>query len=342
MKALAIHERGGPASLRLVDIDLPEPGPGEVVIGIRACAVNQIDVDLIRGTLELPVDIPFVPGIEVVGTITKIGADVAGWEIGERVARQVQDARVCCPPCRTARHAAGERGGRIGPATSGGYAEELVCRADRLIRVPESLTDEAAAATQVAFGTAWHMLVARGRLRAGETVLVNDVDSGIGAAAVQVATWAGARVIGTAGSDDALHRAGTDRLAAAVNYAANPAFGPEVRHRSGGGVDLAIEYAGEPVFTASLNSLANGGRLVTCGPDPGEPVDFDIVAHFRGQHEVLGSCGFTKPEVAAVFDLAARGAVEPAVDSVFSLVQGARAVARFESTSARGKVVMMP
>lgn len=342
MKALAIDEFGGPENFSLIDIGLPDPGPGEVTISVSACALNHIDVDIIRGVSRLPVSLPFVPGIEVVGTIKNIGPGVTGWEIGERVAPRVQRNCGRCTPCLTARQDLCDELEWISLATSGGYAEELVCHADQLVRVPENLTDEAAVAVQVAFGTAWHMLFTRGRLRAGETVLVNAVGSGIGAAAVQLARWAGARVIGTAGSDDKLERARAHGMEAGVNYTANPAFGPQVKELTGGGVDLVFEHVGGSTFTSGLESLKKGGRLVTCGAHSQEVVPFDIIPLFRGEFEVLGSFAFVQTEVEKVFDLAARGVIEPLVDSVFSLAEGARAVERMESRKAYGKIVIMP
>lgn len=342
MKALAIDEFGGPENLSLIDIELPKPGPGEVTISISACALNDIDVDIIRGVSRVPVNFPFVPGSEVVGTVKNVGPGVNGWEIGERVAPSVQRSCGRCTFCLTARQDLCDQLEWISVATSGGYAEELVCHADQLVRVPENLTDEAAAAVQVTFGTAWHMLFTRGRLRAGETVLINEVGSDLGVAAAQLARWAGARVFGTAGSDDKLERAHAHGMEVGVNYLTEAMFGPEVKALSEGGVDLVFEHVGESTFSSGLQALKRGGRLVTCGAHRQEVVPFDITPLFRGEFEVLGASAFVRTEVEKVFDLVARGGIEPLIDSVYSLAEGSRAVARMESRRSHGKIVVMP
>ncbi|MGW1550797.1 zinc-binding dehydrogenase [Streptomyces sp. NPDC002346] len=342
MKTLAIHDFGGPENLTLTDVELPDPGPGEVLVSINACALNHIDVDIMRGVSRLPVKLPFVPGIEVIGTIKQVGPGVTDWRVGERVAPRVQRNCGTCRLCLTARQDLCDKLEWVSLATSGGYAEELVCHADQLIRVPDNLTDEAAAAVQVAFGTAWHMLFTRGGLKPGETVLINAVGSGIGAAAIQLARWAGATVIGTAGSDAKLERARAHGMSAGVNYTENPEFGARVKHLTDGGVDLVFEHVGGQIFTSSLDSLRKGGRLVTCGAHSQEVVPFDIIPLFRGEFEVRGSFAFVQTEVEKVFALAAKGVVEPAVDSVYSLAEGARAVERMESREAFGKIVIMP
>lgn len=343
MKALRFHEFGGPDKLKLEEFDLLRPGAGQVEVSIRACALNHIDVDIMRGLSRFPIDVPFVPGIEVVGVISEIGPEVTGWSVGDRVAPRVQRNCGVCEYCQTAQQSMCESLAWVGMATSGGCAEALVCEADQLVAVPDSLSDEAAAAVQVAFGTAWHMLFTRGRLRPGETVLVNAVGSGIGSAAVQLASWAGARVIGTASSQLKLDRAAKFGMEAGINYADDPNFSEEVLRLTGGrGVDLVFEHVGGNAFTQGLASLKKSGRLVTCGAHSDEVVPLDIIPLFRGQKEIIGSFSFVATEVEKVFELAASGVIKPIVDSVFSLEEGAAAVARMESRDAFGKILITP
>jgi NADPH:quinone reductase-like Zn-dependent oxidoreductase len=343
MKALRMHEFGGPELLRLDDVDLARPGPGQVQIRVKACALNHLDVDVIRGVSRFPVQMPFVPGIEVVGVVSAVGPGVDGWAIGDRVSPKVMDNCGRCEFCQTGRQSLCYTPDWISFAYSGGFSEALVCSATQLIRVPEELSDEDAAAVQVAFGTAWHMLFTRGRLRAGETVLVNAVGSGIGSAAVQLARWAGARVIGTAGSDGKLKRAAEFGVDEGVNYQADPDFSGRVRDlTSGRGVDLVFEHVGGHVFTESLASLAKGGRLVTCGGHAEEVVPFDIIPFFRAEKEVIGSFVFVQREVEQVFQLARQGVVKPVVDSVFPLEGAAEAMGRMESRDAFGKIILKP
>ena len=207
MKAVVFHEFGGLDVLRVEELGDPEPGPGEVVIDVAATALNHLDVDVREGISRFPVEPPFVPGVEVVGRIAALGEGVEGWQVGDRVMPLLMDTCGECRFCRTGRESLCLNAGFISFVTSGGYAERLACSTRRLLRIPDEVSDEAAAALQIAFGTAWHMLFTRGRLKFGETVMINSVGSGIGSAAVQLARHAGATVIGNASSDEKLERA---------------------------------------------------------------------------------------------------------------------------------------
>src|SRR5205823_3836952 len=197
------------------------------------------DVDIREGVSRFPVELPFVLGIEVVGRIAEVGEDVEGWQIGERVTPFLMDTCGECSFCRTGRESLCLTPGFISFSTSGGYAEKLACSARHLMRVPDELTDEAAAALQIAFGTAWHMLFTRGGLRAGETVLISAVGSGIGSAAVQLAHLAGATVIGTASSDEKLARASEIGMDNGINHRTQDVVAEVMRITEGRGADLA-------------------------------------------------------------------------------------------------------
>jgi 2-desacetyl-2-hydroxyethyl bacteriochlorophyllide A dehydrogenase len=344
VKAVRIHEFEGPAGLRLDEIELKEPGPGEVCLQVRACGLNHLDVDVCRGVSRFPLELPMVPGFEVVGEIATVGPGVAEWQPGDRVAAKVMDTCGRCLYCETGRESLCDSPRWVSFAYSGGYSEALVCSADQLIRVPDGLGDEEAAALQVAFATAWHMLFTRGRLVAGETVLVNAVGSGIGSAAVQLATWAGARVIGTAGSDAKLARATSFGLAEGINYEKyGRRFSSKVLDLTAGrGVDLVFEHVGGDVLNESIGALRKGGRLVTCGAHSGEIVPFDVIPFFRAEKELIGSFVFGRREVEKVFELAHLGVVTPIIDTVYPLEQAAEAMRRMESRDAFGKIVLKP
>ena len=160
--------------------------------------------------------------------------------------------------------------------------------------MPDALSDEAAVATQIAFGTAWHMLFTRGGLRAGETVLINSVGSGIGSAAVQLAKLGGAFVIGNASSDEKLARAKELGLDVGINHATQDVVAEVMAATDGHGVDLVFEHVGGELFQKGLDSLAKDGRLVTCGAHAGEVVPFDIIPFFRTQKQIIGSFTFDR------------------------------------------------
>lgn len=340
MKAVVFHEFGGLDVLKLEEVDDLEAGHGEVAIDIEACALNHLDVDIREGISRFPVEPPFILGVEVVGRIEALGGGVEGWEIGDRVMPYLMNPCGTCRYCRTGRESLCLAPGFISFSTSGGYAEKLVCPAAHLIRVPDELTNEAAAAVQIAFGTAWHMLFTRGRLQAGESVLINAVGSGIGSAAVQLATLAGAFVIGNASTDDKLARASEFGLDVGINHQTQDVVEEVMRATDGQGVELVFEHVGGELFQKGLDSLAKDGRLVICGGHSGEVVPFDIIPFFRAQKQIIGSFVYNRVEVEKVLELAARGLVTPLVYKTFPLEQARDAMEAMERREHFGKIVL--
>ena len=342
MKAVVFEEFGGSDVLQLKELPDPEPGPGEVALDILASALNHLDVDVREGVSRFPVEPPFVLGVEVIGRITALGEGVTGWEVGERVMPYLMATCGECIYCRTGRESLCLGAGFISFSTSGGYAEKLACSVRHLIRIPESLSDEAAAATQIAFGTAWHMLFTRGRLAPAERVLINSVGSGIGSAAVQLAHLAGAFVIGNASSDQKLARASELGMDVGINHATQDVVEEVMRATDGRGVDLVFEHVGGELFQKGLDSLAKDGRLVICGGHSGEVVPFDIIPFFRGQKQIIGSFVYDRWEVEKVLDLAARGLIEPLVYTTFPLDEAREAMETMERREHFGKIVLKP
>jgi len=342
LKAVVFHEFGGPDVLRLEELETPSPGPGEVLLDVLACALNHLDVDVREGVSRFPVDTPFVLGIEVVGRIAAVGDGVESWQVGERVMPFLMATCGDCRFCRSGRESLCTSAGFISFSTSGGYAEQLVCSTRHLMRVPDELTDEAAAALQIAFGTAWHMLFDRGGLRAGETVMINSVGSGIGSAAVQLAHIAGATVIGNASSDDKLARAAELGMDHGINYAAQDVVAEVMRITDGRGVDLVYEHVGGKLFQAGLDSLDKDGRLVICGGHSGEVVPFDIIPFFRMQRSVIGSFCYLRSEVEKCLELARQGRITPLVYETFALDDAREAMEMMERREHFGKIVLKP
>jgi NADPH:quinone reductase-like Zn-dependent oxidoreductase len=342
VKAVVFHEFGASDVLQLEDVADPQPGPGEVLLDVSACALNHLDVDVREGVSRFPVEPPFILGVEVVGRIAALGEGVEGWQVGERVMPLLMNTCGRCRYCRTARESLCLEPGFISFSTSGGYAERLACAVGHLIRVPEELTDEAAAALQIAFGTAWHMLFTRGRLAAGETVLINSVGSGIGSAAVQLASLAGATVIGNASSDEKLARASELGMEHGINHATQDVAEEVMRLTDGRGADLVFEHVGGELFQKGLDSLGKDGRLVICGGHSGEVVPFDIIPFFRAQKSVIGSFVYTRSEVESCLELARRGRITPLVYRTFPLSEAREAMATMERREHFGKIVLKP
>lgn len=326
MKAVRFHEFGGSDVLRLEEVDDPTPGPGQVVVRVAACALNHLDVDIREGVSRFPITFPHTNGLEIVGRIETLGEGVDGWQEGDRVAPYLLG------------------GGDVflGVTAPGGYAEKIACPAGQLVRVPESLADDAAAALQVAFGTSWHMLFNRAKLRVGETVLINSVGSGIGSAAVQLAKLGGAYVLGTSSRDEKLEKAKGLGLDVGINYTTTDVVEAVLDATGGKGVDVVYEHVGGEHFQKGLECLTFGGRLVTCGAHAQEVVDFDIIPFFRSQKSVIGSFVYDLDEFQKVLELADRGQITPLVDSTFPLEQAKEAMERLESREFFGKIVLTP
>jgi NADPH:quinone reductase-like Zn-dependent oxidoreductase len=342
VKAVLFHEFGGLDVLQVEEVDDPEPGVGEVLIDVSASALNHLDVDIREGVSRFDVHPPFILGVEVVGRIAAVGDGVAEWKVGDRVMPYLMDTCGHCRYCRSGRESLCLTPGFISFTTSGGYAEKLACSARHLIRIPDGLTDEAAAATQIAFGTAWHMLFTRAKLQPGESLLINCVGSGIGSAALQLAKLAGAMVIGNAGTSEKLARAKEFGLDVAVNYKEQDVPAEVMRATDGRGVDVVFEHVGGEFFQMGLDSLSKDGRLVICGGHSGEVVPFDIIPFFRSQKQIIGSFVYNRSEVEQVLELAARGVITPLVYKVFPLEQAREAMETMERREHFGKIVLKP
>jgi NADPH:quinone reductase-like Zn-dependent oxidoreductase len=342
MKAVRFHEFGGVDVLRVEEVDDPSAGPGEVLVRIRAAGLNHLDVDVRDGTSRFPVTLPHTLGVEVAGEIEEVGEGVEGWSPGDRVNPYIMETCGGCRYCATGRENLCLAPGFISFSTGGGYAERVAVKARNLIRIPDGVSYEEAAALQVAFATSWHMLFTRGNLRAGEKVMINSVGSGIGSAAVQLARIAGAYVIGNASSDEKLERARELGMDAGINHATEDVVARVMALTDDRGVDLVYEHVGGELFQKGLDSLTKDGRMVICGAHSGEVVPFDIIPFFRTQRSVIGSFVYTREEVGRCFDLAARGLIKPLVHQTFPLADAGEAMATMERREHFGKLVLVP
>jgi NADPH:quinone reductase-like Zn-dependent oxidoreductase len=325
VQAVRIHQFGGRDVLTVEEVADPEPGPGHVRIKIDVCALNHVDVDIREGISRFDISFPHILGLELVGRVDKLGHGVDGVAVGDRVMPYLLGGDVF-----------------IGVAGPGAYADYVLAPTKQLVRVPESIPDEQAAALQIAFGTAWHMLFGRGRLRIGEAVLINSVSSGIGSAAVQLARLAGALVIGTSSSPEKLKQAADNGLDVGIDYTTEDVPAGVMEATNGRGVDLVFEHVGGELFQKAIDSLAQGGRLVTCGAHGGEVVPFDIIPFFRAQHSIIGSFVFERDELDRVLDFAARGRLRPLVARTFPLAQVREAFELLESRDFFGKILLRP
>ena len=343
MRAVRLHDVNGRTELKLdVDVEVPTPGVGEVLLAVRACGLNQVDLLTRDGQTPQTVALPHTSGTEVAGDVVAVGPGVLGWAVGERV---VVDPILSCGDCTKCRVGATNmclRGRVFGVQTQGGYAERVLAPAHQLIRLPESLSYAQAAAVAVTGPTAWHMLRRRADIRLGEDVLVIAAGSGIGVLGMQIAAVAGARVIVTAGSEEKLRQAKDLGAQFAVNHR-DPSWPDQVRKWTGGrGVDVVFEHVGASTWEGSLRALARGGRFVTCGGHSGFSVNINLWHLFVKEHTIIGSFAGSRQDFLDVLRLVEQRKITPVIQEIFALEDVARGQAMLENRQVFGKLLVDP
>lgn len=341
MKAVRYHEYGAAEVLLYEEAEDPVAGEGEVVVAVRACGVNHFDIDLRAGLSRWPLPLPHQLGVEFAGEVDSVGPGVVGLAPGDGVWVQHEIECGTCAYCRAGKPNLCRQAQMFSVQLPGGYAEKVSAPARSIHPLPEGLSFEQAAAGQVAFATAWHMLVTRGHVAPGQTVVAQAAGSGIGHAAVQIAALAGAQVIATAGSAAKLDRARELGADEGINYREEPIAERVLQLTGGRGADLFIEHVGGGLFMESLRALRPGGRLVTCGAHGGETPPIDIVEVFRNEWEVLGSRIGTPEEMATVMDLLGQGRLQAEIHAALPLAQAAQAHRILEQREQTGKVILV-
>jgi NADPH:quinone reductase-like Zn-dependent oxidoreductase len=340
MKAIVFERHGGPEVLKYTDAPDPVIRASEVLVRVRACALNHLDLWVRHGIPGVAFPLPHIPGSDISGEIAQIGADVTTVRVGQKVVLAPGVSCGKCPACLSGQDNRCRQFTNLGYMIDGGCAEFVRAPEVNCMPYPENLSFEEAASIPLVFQTAWHMLIARAELQPGEDVLVLGAGSGVGSAAIQIAKFFGARVIATAGGDEKLQKAkelGADHL---INHKTQKIREEVRRLTSKRGVDVVFEHVGTATWDESIASLAPGGRLVTCGATTGYDAKIDLRFLFSRQLSLLGSYMGTKPELLTVMKLVATGRLRPVVDRVFPLAEAAAAHAYLESSAQFGKVVL--
>jgi NADPH:quinone reductase-like Zn-dependent oxidoreductase len=337
MKAIRIHAHGGVEQLRIDELPAPQPGPRQVQISVRAAALNQLDLWVRRG---IPgVRLPIILGSDAAGMVTEIGKAVTQFAVGDKVLPQPGFGCGLCAACHNGREHYCLHYGILGEHRDGVQAESIVVDEDRALRMPSNVSFEEAAAIPLVFLTAWEMLVNKGGVRPGDTVLVVAASSGIGSAAVQIAKLYGARVIATAGTAklEKARALGADFVL--DHYQQDVA--KEVKAITGGrGVDIVVDHVGAATWPASLRSLAKGGRLILCGSTTGPEVKMDLRFLYIRQQSILGSTMGSRGDLARIMQLVEAGKLSGVVDRVFPFIEVAQAHQHLEGGKHFGKVVL--
>lgn len=339
MKAVRFHEHGGPEVLRYEDAPEPELGPGDVLIRVRACALNHLDIWERRGLEHVTFPMPHISGSDVAGEI--VASTMPDVPPGRRVMLQPGVSCGRCAACLSGRDNECPQYEVLGYRThAGGYAELVKVPVQNLVSIPDEIDFVHAAAFPLTFVTAWHMLMTRAQLKRGEDVLVLAAGSGVGQAAIQIAFLHGARVFATAGSEEKLERARSLGAFDVIHHHKQDIAEEIKRLTNRRGVDIVIEHVGEATWPKSVRSLARGGRLVTCGATTGWNGDVDLRALFAKQFTMMGSYMGTKGELLRAARFFFAGQLKPVVDRTFPLPDAAAAQRRLEASDQFGKIVL--
>ncbi|MFK7763358.1 MAG: zinc-binding dehydrogenase [Roseobacter sp.] len=334
MKAQVLHQHGTTEDLSYhVDYADPQPGLGEVLIEIKACALNYHDIFTMRGMPGIKVPLPVIMGIDAAGVVAEIGEGVSAWSQGDRV--------LIDPINR-------QTGKLFGEMKDGGLAEMAVVAAHQLVALPEEISFADGAALPCAYGTAYRMMMTRGKIAAGETVLILGASGGVGTCCVQLAKLAGAHVIAAASSPEKMERLteiGADEV---INYTESP-FRDQIwtRHgkpriAGGGGVDVIVNFTGGETWVPALRSLKRHGRMLTCGATAGYDPQTDIRFIWTFEQNIIGSNGWETSDINALMALVRAGKLKPVVDQTYELADAKNAFKALEQRNFFGKIIVKP
>jgi NADPH:quinone reductase-like Zn-dependent oxidoreductase len=333
VKAAYFVEHGGSEKILHGDYRDPAPGPGEALVRVRACALNQVDMLLLDGRFPPPEGLPHVNGCEVTGTVEATGQRVVifpGLSCGT------------CEYCLRGERTVCVRYGYLGAHRDGGYAELVVAPAANLLPLPEAISFEDGAAIPLAMLTSWHALVVQARLRPGQTVLVQAAGSGVGSAAIQIARLMGARVMTTVGADDKIEFARSLGAERVVNYRTDD-FVEAARAWTGKrGVDVVVEHIGGETFERSVYALTRLGTLVSIGSHDTHWGRLDLRHLYSKNLRIVGTNLGSILELRTILDHVVAGQLRPAVDRVFPLSEARAAVQHVLDRKNKGKVLLVP
>ena len=342
MKALAFHEHGGLDRLRYQDVPDPAIGPADVLVRVRACALNHLDLFVREGLPGFRLPLPFWTGCDIAGEVAQVGAAVREVTVGDRVAVNPNLHCGRCEFCAKGEQSLCVTYGILGEHVHGGLAEYVQVAGDKVLKLPAHVKYEDAAAFILVNMTAWRMLVTQARLRAGEDLLVIGVGGGVSSTAVQIGKLCGARVWVTSSSDDKLARARELGADECINHARED-WARVVWEKTGRrGVDVVLENVGAATWKGSLRALAKGGRLVTCGATSGPIGETDIRVVFWKQVSIIGSTMSSNAEFHDVMRELFRGRLRAIVDTVMPLAEGVDAQRRLAEGKQFGKIVLTP
>ena len=331
MKAIVFNEHGTLDVLRYRDIEEPALRAGEVRVAVRSCSLNYHDVFTRQGMPGIKVPLPGIPGCDCAGVVAEVADDVGDWTVGDRILVDpvtYQDGKMWM----------------IGDTLWGAYAEFVVVHRDQLIRLPDDVSFDDASCLPVAYGTAHRMMLTRGEVKAGDSVLILGASGGVGTSALLLAKMRGAFVIAAAGTDEKcrqLRSLGADET---INYSTTD-FVKYCRERtgslfSGGGYDVVVNFTGGDTWASSLRCVKLGGRVLTCGATAGFDPPTDLRFIWTAEMDIRGSNGWKRSDLDQLLELTRTGEFKPVIDSCVPLKDGVAAHQALEERKFFGKIVI--
>jgi NADPH:quinone reductase-like Zn-dependent oxidoreductase len=343
MKAIVLKQHGTLEDVAYADVPRPDVGPDEVLVKIKAAAVNRLDLWLTAGWAGLKLDFPHIMGCDGSGIVAEVGEDVTGLAVGDRVA--INPTYHCgrCEYCLSGRDHMCDHFAIFGEHIPGFYAQYQSVPARNLVKLPDHISFELAAAASLVYITAWHSLIAAGRFRAGEDILVVGAGGGANTAYIDIARLAGAGTIYVVGSTD-------EKLAQAEALGADVLINRQkedwgkaiFKATNRKGVDVVVDNVGAATYIRSLRALRKGGRLLTVGNTSGPNFEFENRYIFGKHLSIIGSTMGPQAEYEHVMGLVFSGRLHPLIDTVYPLSEGAAALERMEQGETAGKLVLVP
>ncbi|MBD3761006.1 MAG: zinc-binding dehydrogenase [Rhizorhabdus sp.] len=327
MRAVALRQHGGTEELKLEEWPVPVAAENQALVEIKACGLNYMDVFVMRGMPDMPTEMPRIPGGDIAGIVREVGPGVSRDWIGKSV--------VLFPRF--------PKGGVLGENGNGGLCEFIAVDHTQLIEIPDGVDFEQAAALPIAYGTSHRMLFTRGKLQAGERILILGASGGVGVSCVQFAKMAGAEVYACTSSEEKgrkLKELGADHV---IDYVANPEFSRAVWNATGKrGVDVAVNFTGGDTWVQTQRALAVNGRILTCGSTIGHMSQIDIRFIWHRETEIIGSRAYVPDDIKACLRHVASGALTPVVEKVLPLERAGEGVGMLEDRNIFGKVIVRP
>ena len=347
MKAIAFTEQGDIDVLKYQDVPTPTLGPDQILVKVKSCSVNFLDIHARRNRPEIKQKLqetgtPHILGSDIAGEIVEISGEHPDLAVGNRVLLAPCIPCGVCHDCINGYENLCDTQQLLGFQTDGGYAEYVKAPAKNAIRIADELSFVEASALPIAYLTAWHMLITRAQLRIGEDVLILGAGGSVGSAGLQIAKLVGARIFATASTDEKLTRAKQFGADTTINYAEVDFSEVILEETNGQGVDVVLEHVGAATWDKSINSLAKNGRLVSCGVTTGNIGEINIRKMYQKQLTLMGSALGTPKELRKLVSLAELGLLVPIIDQTLPLEQAADAHQLLESRKNFGKVCLIP